>query len=49
MIGQIRPDIKKEDLMQPEEIAELVLYLVTHEGNAAYSTGGVGAMVLIAA
>jgi NAD(P)-dependent dehydrogenase (short-subunit alcohol dehydrogenase family) len=34
MIGQIRPDIKKEDLMQPEEIAELVLYLVTHEGNA---------------
>jgi len=34
MIGQIRPDIKKEDLMQPEEIAELVLYLVTHKGNA---------------
>ena len=27
-------DIKKEDLMQPEEIAELVLYLVTHKGNA---------------
>jgi NAD(P)-dependent dehydrogenase (short-subunit alcohol dehydrogenase family) len=34
MIGRIRPDIKKEDLMQPQEIAELVLYLVTHEGNA---------------
>jgi NAD(P)-dependent dehydrogenase (short-subunit alcohol dehydrogenase family) len=34
MIGTIRPDIKKEDLMQPEEIAELVLYLVTHKGNA---------------
>jgi NAD(P)-dependent dehydrogenase (short-subunit alcohol dehydrogenase family) len=34
MIGQIRPDIKKEDLMQPEEIAELVIYLVTHKGNA---------------
>jgi NAD(P)-dependent dehydrogenase (short-subunit alcohol dehydrogenase family) len=34
MIGQIRPDIKKEDLMQPEEIAELVVYLVTHKGNA---------------
>jgi len=34
MIGEIRPDIKREDLMQPEEIAELVLYLVTHEGNA---------------
>jgi len=34
MIHEIRPDIKKEDLMQPEEIAELVLYLVTHKGNA---------------
>ena len=34
MIGQIRPDIKKEDLMRPEEIAELVVYLVTHKGNA---------------
>ncbi len=34
MITQIRPDIKREDLMQPEEIAELVVYLVTHEGNA---------------
>jgi NAD(P)-dependent dehydrogenase (short-subunit alcohol dehydrogenase family) len=34
MIREIRPDIKKEDLMQPEEIAELVVYLVTHKGNA---------------
>ena len=34
MIGAIRPDIKKEDLMQPQEIAELVVYLVTHKGNA---------------
>lgn len=34
MIHEIRPDIKKEDLMQPEEIAELVIYLVTHKGNA---------------
>jgi len=34
MIEQIRPDIKKEDLMRPEEIAELVLYLITHKGNA---------------
>jgi NAD(P)-dependent dehydrogenase (short-subunit alcohol dehydrogenase family) len=34
MIGQIRPDIKKEDLMQPAEIAELIVYLVTHKGNA---------------
>ena len=30
----LRPDIKKDDLMQPDEIAELVLYLVTHKGNA---------------
>jgi NAD(P)-dependent dehydrogenase (short-subunit alcohol dehydrogenase family) len=34
MIGNIRPDIRKEDLMQTQEIAELVLYLVTHKGNA---------------
>jgi hypothetical protein len=34
MIQVIRPDIKKEDLMKPEEIAELAVYLVTHEGNA---------------
>jgi 3-oxoacyl-[acyl-carrier protein] reductase len=34
MVGNVRPDIKKEDLIAPEEIAELVLYLVTHQGNA---------------
>lgn len=34
MIGNVRPDIKSDDLMAPEEIAELVLYLVTHRGNA---------------
>ncbi|MBN2272289.1 MAG: SDR family oxidoreductase [Sedimentisphaerales bacterium] len=34
MVGNVRPDIKKEDLIEPGEIAELVLYLVTHEGNA---------------
>lgn len=34
LVRHVRPDIKKEDLMQPEEIAELVLYLVTHKGNA---------------
>jgi len=34
MVQKVRPDIKKEDLMQPDEIAELVLYLVTHKGNA---------------
>ena len=34
LINNVRPDIKKKDLMKPEEIAELVLYLVTHKGNA---------------
>lgn len=34
MVGSVRPDIKKEDLIQANEIAELVLYLVTHKGNA---------------
>jgi NAD(P)-dependent dehydrogenase (short-subunit alcohol dehydrogenase family) len=34
MVGNVRPDIRKEDLIAPEEIAELVLYLATHRGNA---------------
>ena len=34
LVQKVRPDIKKEDLMQPDEIAELVVYLVTHKGNA---------------
>ncbi len=34
MVGGVRPDIKKQDLIAPEEIAELVEYLVTHKGNA---------------
>ena len=34
MIGRVRPGIPKDELIQPEEIAELVLYLVTHKGNA---------------
>jgi NAD(P)-dependent dehydrogenase (short-subunit alcohol dehydrogenase family) len=34
MVGSVRPDIPKEELIQPEEIAELVVYLVTHKGNA---------------
>jgi 3-oxoacyl-[acyl-carrier protein] reductase len=34
MVQNVRPDIKQEDLIQPDEIAELVLYLVTHRGNA---------------
>jgi NAD(P)-dependent dehydrogenase (short-subunit alcohol dehydrogenase family) len=34
LITRVRPDLSKEGLMKPEEIAELVVYLVTHEGNA---------------
>lgn len=34
LLTKVRPDLKKKDLMQPEEIAELVLYLVTHKGKA---------------
>ena len=34
MVDQVRPDIAKEDLIGPGEIAELVLFLVTHQGNA---------------
>ena len=34
LIEKVRPDIKKEELIQPNEIAELVIYLVTHKGNA---------------
>lgn len=34
MVGNVRPDIPKKDLIKPEEIAELVLYLIKHKGNA---------------
>ncbi|MFC1675747.1 SDR family NAD(P)-dependent oxidoreductase [Planctomycetota bacterium] len=34
MVDRVRPDIPKDELIKPEEIAELVLYLVTHKGNA---------------
>lgn len=34
MVDNVRPDIVKDELIKPEEIAELVLYLVTHKGNA---------------
>jgi len=33
MVAQVRPDIPAEDLIQPEEIAETVLFLLTREGN----------------
>jgi NAD(P)-dependent dehydrogenase (short-subunit alcohol dehydrogenase family) len=34
MVGHVRPDIKKDELIGPDEIAELVVYLVTRRGNA---------------
>ena len=34
MVQSVRPDIRKEDLIGPDEIAEMVLYLVTRRGNA---------------
>ncbi|MHC4573866.1 MAG: SDR family NAD(P)-dependent oxidoreductase [Planctomycetota bacterium] len=34
LVREVRPDIDKDKLMTPDEIAELVLYLVTHRGNA---------------
>jgi len=34
MIAIVRPEVKKDALMRPEEIAELIVYLVTHKGNA---------------
>lgn len=34
MVGNVRPDIRTEDLIGPAEVAELVLYLVTRKGNA---------------
>ena len=34
MVARVRPDIHKDELIKPEEIAELVSYLVTHKGNA---------------
>ena len=34
MVDRVRPDIPKKELIEPGEIAELVLYLVTHKGNA---------------
>jgi NADP-dependent 3-hydroxy acid dehydrogenase YdfG len=34
MVSRVRPDINKDELIDPEEISELVVYLVTHKGNA---------------
>jgi len=34
MVKRMRPDLDRSVLMQPEEIAEIVLFLVTRRGNA---------------
>jgi 3-oxoacyl-[acyl-carrier protein] reductase len=34
LIGQARPDLDRSLLMKPEEIADIVLFLVTRRGNA---------------
>ena len=34
MVSRVRPDIQKDELIEPAEIAELVIYLLTHKGNA---------------
>lgn len=34
MVARVRPDIPRDELIGPEEVAELVHYLVTHKGNA---------------
>ena len=34
MISSMRPDLDLSELIQPDEIAEIVMYLLTHRGNA---------------
>jgi len=34
MITKVRPDIKTEELIEPREVAEMILYLASHRGNA---------------
>jgi 3-oxoacyl-[acyl-carrier protein] reductase len=34
LVGQARPDLKRDDLIQPQEIADLVALLVGQRGNA---------------
>lgn len=34
MVSSVRPDIPKQKLINPKEIAEIVDYLTTHKGNA---------------
>ena len=35
MVAQVRPDLDQSVLMHPDEIAEIVLFLLTQRGNAA--------------
>ncbi len=34
MIAQVRPDLNPEDLMLPADLAEIVIFLLTHRSNA---------------
>jgi NAD(P)-dependent dehydrogenase (short-subunit alcohol dehydrogenase family) len=34
LVARVRPDLNRADLIGPDELAELVVYLVTHRGNA---------------
>ena len=34
MVGQVRPDLNLSELMSPEDIADIVMFLVTHRCNA---------------
>lgn len=34
LVGQARPDLDRSELMLPEEIADIVLFMVTRQGNA---------------
>jgi 3-oxoacyl-[acyl-carrier protein] reductase len=34
MVGDARPDLDRSVLMSPDEIADVVLFLVTRRGNA---------------
>ena len=34
MLANVRPDLSPEVLMQPQEIADLIIFLLTHRGNA---------------
>lgn len=34
MIDSVRPDLDQEDLIDPQEIADIVWFLLTHRGNA---------------